>query len=78
MIVTHIIWLTAFDFISAAEGAYKHVLAQAGIDKNNVDHAYATGYGRDSIKFADKAISEITAHAMSVYHLYPDVNEISI
>ena len=31
---------------------------------------------RNSIKFADGTISEITAHAMGVYHLYPDVNGI--
>ena len=37
---------------------------------------YITGYGSNSIKFASKAISEITAHALGVYHLYPDVNGI--
>lgn len=67
---------TAFDFISAAEMAYKDVLAHAGIDKTDIDHIYSTGYGRNSIKFADKAISEITAHALGVYYLYPDVNGI--
>jgi len=67
---------TAFDFISAAEKAYKDVLDQAGIVKSDVDHVYSTGYGRNSIKFADKAISEITAHALGVYHLYPEVNGI--
>ncbi|MGB9940310.1 BadF/BadG/BcrA/BcrD ATPase family protein [Methanosarcina sp.] len=28
------------------------------------------------MKFADRAISEITAHARGVYHLCPDVNGI--
>ncbi len=74
--VTHSILPTAFDFISAAELAYKEVLSHAGIDKKDVDNVCSTGYGRNSIKFADKAISEITAHAMGVYHLYPDVNGI--
>lgn len=75
-IITHIILPTAFDFLLATEKAYKSVLANAGITEKDVNSVYATGYGRNSIKFADRAISEITAHAMGVYHLYPDVNGI--
>jgi len=75
-IVSHNIRLTAFDFLLASETAYKNVLAHAGVDEDDVDLVYATGYGRNSIKFADRTISEITAHARGVYHLYPDVNGI--
>jgi predicted CoA-substrate-specific enzyme activase len=67
---------TAFDFLSAAEKAYKNVVAIAGVYKDDVNGVYATGYGRNSIKFADKAISEITAHSRGVYHLYPAVSGI--
>lgn len=67
---------TAFDFISAAEMAYVDVLGIAGIDRKDVGHVYSTGYGKNSIKFADRAISEITAHAKGVHHLYPDVKGI--
>lgn len=74
--IIHTIRPTGFDFMSAAEIAYKDVLAHAGIDKKDVEHVYSTGYGRNSIKFADKTISEITAHATGVYHLYPNVNGI--
>ncbi len=75
-IISHNIRPTAFDFLSAAEKAFKDALTHAGVDKNDVGLVYATGYGRNSIKFADRAISEITAHARGVYHLYPDVNGI--
>lgn len=75
-IVSHNIRPTAFDFLSASEMAYNDVLANAGVDEDNVDFVYATGYGRNSIKFADRAISEITAHAKGVYYLYPNVNGI--
>ncbi|WP_321417421.1 acyl-CoA dehydratase activase [uncultured Methanomethylovorans sp.] len=74
--ITHTIRSTGFDFMSAAEIAYEDVLTHAGIDKKDVKHVYSTGYGRNSIKFADKAISEITAHATGVYHLCPNVNGI--
>ncbi|MDP2217859.1 MAG: acyl-CoA dehydratase activase [Methanolobus sp.] len=67
---------TEFDFVSAAEKAYEDVLEIAGIDRKEVDHVYSTGYGRNSIKFADGSISEITAHAKGVHHLYPDVEGI--
>jgi (R)-2-hydroxyacyl-CoA dehydratese activating ATPase len=73
---SQIVLPTAFDFSSAAEKAYKNLLENSGLDKKDVDSVYSTGYGRNSIKFANKAISEITAHALGVYHLYPDVNGI--
>lgn len=72
----HTIRSTAFDFVSAAEMAYDDVLICAGIGRKDIGHVYSTGYGRESIKFADKAISEITAHARGVYYLYPDVEGI--
>jgi len=75
-IIAHIILPTAFDFLLAAEKAYKNVLVNTGVDEKDINGVYATGYGRNSIKFASKAISEITAHTLGVYHLYPDVNGI--
>ena len=75
-IAAQVVLPTAFDFLSAAEKAYKNVLAIAEVDEEDVNGVYATGYGRNSIKFASKTISEITAHAKGVYHLYPDVNGI--
>jgi len=75
-IAAQVVLPTAFDFLSAAEKAYKNVLFIAGVDEKDINGVYATGYGRNSIKFADRVISEITAHAKGVYHLYPDVNGI--
>lgn len=75
-IITHNIRPTGFDFLSASKNACEDVLFNAGVDEKDVNGIYATGYGRNSIKFADKAVSEITAHAMGVYHLYPAVNGI--
>jgi predicted CoA-substrate-specific enzyme activase len=73
-VVTYKICPTGFDFLSAAKNVCEDVLADAGVDKKDVNGIYATGYGRNSIKFADRAVSEITAHTMGVYHLYPAVN----
>jgi predicted CoA-substrate-specific enzyme activase len=73
-IVAGVVLPTAFDFLSAAENVYNKVLVDAEVDKKDVSGVYATGYGRNSIKFANKAVSEITAHTMGVHHLYPEVN----
>ncbi len=72
----HSIRSTKFDFVSAAEKVYEDVFGIAGIDRKEVNHVYSTGYGRNNIKFADKSISEITAHAKGVHHIYPDVEGI--
>ena len=69
--VTHNIRPTGFDFLSAAKSVCEDALTDAGVNKKDVNGIYATGYGRNSIKFADRAVSEITAHTMGVYHLYP-------
>lgn len=75
-IVASVVLPTTFDLLSAAENAYKSVLVDAGIDRSSVSRVYATGYGRNSIKFADKTISEITAHAKGVHYFYPEVRGI--
>ena len=75
-IVAQVILPTAFDLLAASEKAYKNVLANSGIAEEDINIVSATGYGRNSIKFADGTISEITAHGMGVYYLYPDVNGI--
>lgn len=67
---------TGFDFLTSAVETYHELLLASDIEKNDVEKVYATGYGRNSISFADKGISEITAHAKGVYFLYPAVRGI--
>lgn len=75
-IVGYRISATAFDFLTSAGKIYDELLLAFDIDKNDVEKVYATGYGRNSISFADKGISEITAHARGVCFLYPEVRGI--
>ena len=67
---------TAFDFLTSAEKIYSELLLASHINKDEVDRVFSTGYGRNSISFADKGISEITAHAKGVRFLYPEVRGI--
>ena len=67
---------TGFDFRKAGEEACREVLSKCGIGKREVGKILATGYGRSSIGFADKTISEITAHARGVGYLIPAAHPI--
>ncbi len=67
---------TGFDFRQAGEEAYREVLSNCGIGESEVGKILATGYGRSSIGFADKTISEITAHARGVGYLIPAAHTI--
>ena len=67
---------TGFDFRHAGEAAYREVLSNCGIGESEVGKILATGYGRSSIGFADKTISEITAHARGVGYLIPSAHTI--
>ncbi len=67
---------TAFDFLTAAEEMYSGILSSSDIRREEVGKVYATGYGRNAISFADKAVSEITAQTKGVYSLFPAVQGI--
>jgi len=67
---------TAFDFLTASGNMFDELLASMNIGREEIGKVYATGYGRNSILFADKSISEITAHARGVSFLFPEVRGI--
>jgi predicted CoA-substrate-specific enzyme activase len=75
-IAGYIIIPTGFDFRKAGEEACRKVLSKCRIGKSEVGKILATGYGRSSIGFADKTISEITAHARGVGYLIPAAHTI--
>jgi predicted CoA-substrate-specific enzyme activase len=59
-----------------ADRVVKRVLEKAKIAFDDVKGIVATGYGRISVPFADKKVTEITCHARGVYHLIPKVRTI--
>ncbi len=67
---------TGFDFRKAGEKAFEEVLSNCSIGESEVGKILATGYGRSSIGFAEKTISEITAHARGVGYLIPAAHTI--
>lgn len=53
-----------------------HLCYEQGLDRKEVGRIVATGYGRNAIRFADKAITEITCHARGVHQLDPQIRTI--
>lgn len=57
----------------AGEAVFKKALSRANKTKEDVARIVATGYGRVSLSFADKKVTEITCHAKGVRYLNKDV-----
>lgn len=47
----------------AGSEAFEELLGQAGLKRDDVTCVVGTGYGRISLPFIDKAVTEITCHA---------------
>lgn len=75
-IVSYVIVPTLSSSESAAGSAYQAVLSSAELSASDVKAVVATGYGRTSIDFADKAITEITCHALGARRLFAEANTV--
>jgi (R)-2-hydroxyacyl-CoA dehydratese activating ATPase len=67
---------TGANSTDAAEEALAEALAMAGLDPTGFSRIVATGYGRVSVPFADKRVTEISCHAVGAWHLYPDTGTV--
>jgi predicted CoA-substrate-specific enzyme activase len=54
----------------AAEEAVASALTDAGLDQSSLTYCVATGYGRISVPFAQKKVTEISCHALGASHLF--------
>ncbi|ACL70356.1 acyl-CoA dehydratase activase [Halothermothrix orenii] len=59
-----------------AREVIKKALRKIDYSLEQVKRVVATGYGRLSIPFADREITEITAHALGVHHKYPNTRTV--
>ncbi|MBR0518206.1 CoA activase [bacterium] len=65
---------TGFSSVDTAD-LIKEKLIENGIEFDE-NHIFATGYGRISVPYAKKRITEITCHAKGAVHLFNDENMI--
>ncbi len=67
---------TGHDPARTATRLFEQCLAEVGVGRQDVARTVATGYGRNSLPFADEAVTEITCHARGVHEAFPDVRTI--
>lgn len=60
---------TGYSPRQAGAEVFEEILIEAGLDRNNIDYVIGTGYGRISLPFIDKAVTEITCHARGAHYL---------
>lgn len=53
----------------AGREAFEQILLKTGLAKEDVKYVVGTGYGRISLPFINKAITEITCHAKGANHM---------
>ena len=67
---------TGYNAQSAGAKIYETIIAELGLKASAVDKIIATGYGRNSVTFAHKTVTEITCHAVGAHFLNPTVRSI--
>lgn len=68
-VITH----TGAEHRRLANKVVEEALAQAGLSFEEISYVVATGYGRMTVPFADRQITELTCHALGVSALFPKV-----
>lgn len=67
---------TGYDPAAAGELVFSELLDQTGISREAVSGIVATGYGRNAVGFADKAMTEIICHGAGAHFSAPGVRGI--
>ena len=68
--------MTGYNARKAGEQVYSDVLSALDLAPERIDRIIATGYGRNSVDFAHKAVTEITCHAAGAHFLHPTIQSI--
>jgi predicted CoA-substrate-specific enzyme activase len=56
-----------------ANQVMEEALTQADLSFDEISYVIATGYGRITVPFADRQVTELTCHARGVFHSFPNV-----
>ena len=65
--------LTGYNARNAGETVFNELLTELKIEAPVVDRIVATGYGRNSVDLAHKAVTEITCHGAGAHFQDPEV-----
>lgn len=75
-IIASVIGPTGAEHRKLANRVMEEVLAKAKLSFDEITYVVATGYGRISVPFADKQITEISCHARGIKSLLPKARTI--
>ena len=67
---------TGYNAEAAGNRVLDELLQELALGREDVERIVATGYGRNSVRFADSAVTEITCHAAGAHYLNPHIRSI--
>ena len=67
---------TGYNAETAGKKVFEMVLDDANLASRDVGRIIATGYGRKSVSFADKAVTEIMCHAVGARYMNPQIRTV--
>ena len=67
---------TGYNARQAGERVLDRILKESKLERESVGTVISTGYGRNSVSFADRAVTEITCHAAGSFYLDPRVRSV--
>ncbi len=67
---------TGYNAEQAGRKVYDEILEYLGLEKSVVWRVISTGYGRHSVKFVDKAMTEIICHGAGAHYLNPRIRSV--
>ena len=67
---------TGYNTKNAGETVLEDIISEVRIKRSSIERIVATGYGRNSVPFADKAVTEITCHASGGRYLNPKIRSV--
>ncbi len=70
------IGFTGYNSEYAGTSLFNSLIDEMGISSESIDSIVATGYGRNSVKFADKTFTEILCHAAGAFYMNRDIRTI--
>lgn len=71
-----LVGLTGFNSEAAGKQVYQEIMEQIGLSGSDISKIVSTGYGRNSVTFADKAVTEIICHGRGAYFLNPKIRSL--
>jgi (R)-2-hydroxyacyl-CoA dehydratese activating ATPase len=70
ILASHVVY-SGTDFQEAADKAWDECLQQTGLSREAVTSVVSTGYGRKSVSFATRTVTEISCHGRGCLHFFP-------